>query len=319
MDNIIFRGRYKKEGEKIFFFNAGSGIFLKAKGRLIKIHLKMLSSSGYVTIIKNKDYDKKEKIFIDNNRIISLPLSKNSFVSIDIIKVNESTKNTLVIEKIECDGILANIEKNDQKLVKVYGDSSIAGFGILSKSGEENIHNSDVVENFCFRALYSLDLNYDIFCASGWGLTFSEYTNPKDVGIEKFKDCLCVNSKEKWRGKKCDLLLISLGTNDYSFIDSNSDEKDDKISKFILSYKKIIEDERKKNNHLPVIMIYGSLNEKNVFPLIEKTYNELNKILSNICLVKLSGDNSAISNHSYVKFHKKMSLELVEKIKQIIK
>lgn len=318
MENVILRGRYKIEDNKISFFNTGSGIFLKAKGNSLKIHVRMLSSSGYIAIIRNKNYEKKEKIFVENNKIISLSLNSNSFEFIDIIKVNEATKNTLVIEKIECDGILEKIDQSKEKLVKVYGDSSIAGFGILSHDGEENVHNSDGVEDFCFRALYSLGVDYDIFCASGWGLTFSEYTDPKTVGIEKFKDNLCVNSREKWCGKKCDLLIISLGTNDNAFIEANPLTKDEKIQKFILRYKKIIEDERKVNKDLPVIMIYGSLKEENVYYLIEKTYKELSKILSKICLVKLDGDNSAISNHSYVKYHKKMAQNLAIKIKEIL-
>ena len=278
----------------------------------------MIPSSGYITVIKNKNFDKKEKIFIKNSKTISLSLNENSYELIDIIKVNESTKNTLIIEKIECDGTFGKINQNNEKYVKVYGDSSIAGFGILSHDGEENIHNSDGLENFCFRTLYDLGFDYDIFCASGWGLTFSEYTNPKEVGIEKFKDKICVNSNEKWDRKKCDLLIISLGTNDQSFIDANPTKKDKNISKFITSYKKIIEDEKKLNNDLPVLMIYGSLKEENVYPLIEKTYEEISKILSNICLVKLDGDNSAISNHSFVEFHPKMSSQLTNKIKDIL-
>ena len=84
------------------------------------------------------------------------------------------------------------------------------------------------------------------------------------------------------------------------------------------AYANLIENERKLNKELPILMLYGSLKEENVYPLIEETYKYVCSITTGIYLLKLPGDNSAISNHSYISYHKKMSNCLKEKIFKIL-
>ena len=139
-----------------------------------------------------------------------------------------------------------------------------------------------------------------------------------NVGIEKFEDKICVCSDTEFKQKTPDFLIISLGTNDYSFIAENPENSQELTGKFIKSYENLIIKERGNNPQIPVLMLYGSLKEENVYLLIEKTYQKLSEKLSNIHLLKLPGDNSAISNHSFVKFHKKTADVLGEKIVQIL-
>ena len=68
----------------------------------------------------------------------------------------------------------------------------------------------------------------------------------------------------------------------------------------------------------PVLMLYGSLLEEGVYPLIEKTYKILSEKYKNVHLLKLPGDNSAIAHHSYVTCHKKMAEILIQEITKLI-
>ena len=88
--------------------------------------------------------------------------------------------------------------------------------------------------------------------------------------------------------------------------------------KFVKSYENLIKKERGKNLEIPVLMVYGSLKEDWVYPMIEKTYKYLSEKYPNIYIVKLPGDNSAIDNHSFVSYHSKMAEVLKEKIVQIL-
>lgn len=318
MENFTIKGRYKKENGNIQLFNTGSTISLDVKGKSVTFELGSLKKPCYIYIIKDFDCNQKKKHLIDVNACIRLFLSDDKPHHIDLVKANESMDNTLVVKKVEIDGEILKSSGKTTKFVKVYGDSTIAGYGILAHEGEVDIGTNDGVEDFCFRALYNLKLDYDIFAASGWGITFSAYTVPKEIGIEKYRENLCVNSNEKWVSKKADLLIISLGTNDMSFINENLDRKDELISHFINSYANLIKEERKNNPPLPVLMVYGSLKEEFVYPLILKTYTELSKKFDNLYIIKMSGDNSGLSGHSYYTYHEEMSKELQEKILSII-
>ena len=316
--NMLIRGRYKTINGFLQFFNVGSGVSLCVQGKSITFDIKSIVQSCFVYIIKDFDYNQKVKFFIDEDIDLTIPLEDDRPHYIDLVKADEATANSLVIRDIKIDGKILKYAEKPNKFVKVYGDSTIAGYGILAHDGEAGVDTNDGVEDFCFRALFDLKYDFDLFAASGWGLTFSAYTNPKEIGIEKYRENLCVNSNEKWTSRKPDLLIISLGTNDFAYIEQNPQNKDELIRKFIDSYDKLIEKERENFANLPVLMVYGTLKEESVYPLIEKTYEELSKKLNNIYIVKLPGDNSGISNHSYVSFHKKMSEVLKEKILSII-
>ena len=86
---------------------------------------------------------------------------------------------------------------------------------------------------------------------------------------------------------------------------------------FANSYENFIKKEREKNPQIPVLMLYGSLNEEYVYEMIENTYKKVSKNLQNIYLFKLDGDRTAIASHSYVSAHPRMAKMLKEKIEEI--
>ena len=317
--NMLIRGRYKTINGFLQFFNVGSGVSLCVQGRSITFDIKPIVKSCFVYIIKDFDYNQKVKYFIDEDIDLTIPLGDDEPHFIDLVKANESLDNSLVIRDIRINGKVLKYTEKPKKFVKVYGDSSIAGYGILAHTGIADIDTNDGVEDFCFRALYNLGFNFDLFAASGWGLTFSPYTEPTEIGIEKYVNNLCVKSNEKWFGENPDLLIISLGTNDSAYINENKDKKEELENRFISSYEKLIENERKNNPNLPIIMIYGTLLEESVYPLIEKTHKHLSKVFRNIFLLKLPGDNTGIASHCYVSYHKEIAKALKEKIVTILK
>ena len=319
MEKLFFRGRYKKHGKSALFFNTGSGVSLLAKGSSIVFELASLNKPCFVYIIKDFDYNQKEKFLITNEGRVVVKLEEGKITHIDLVKSNEAIDNTLVLKNIIIDGkILKYIEKPN-KFIKVYGDSTVAGYGILEHQGTPDYDTSDGVEDFCFRALYNLKVDYDIFSGSGWGITFSPYTDPMNEGIEKYQDCVCVKNDEKWSSKKKpDLLLLSLGTNDFSYINQSSSNKEELEAQFIASYRKFIEKERKISPNVPILMVYGTLKEDCVYPLIEKTFKEMSKVFNNLYVVKLPGDNDGIDFHCHVSHHKEMAEVLEQKIISII-
>lgn len=316
-NKVQINGRYLFKDDHYFIFNGGSSFSFKMKGKSFSILLESSPIDAYFYVIIDRDYNNKKKYLTSKNGIV-INLEEGIHY-IDIVKANEANDNTLKLLDLSIDGALLDYDHDYSCRVKVIGDSTIAGFGILEHEGSGNINNSDSVQDFCFQALYEINAYVDAFSASGWGLAFSIYTCPQRVGIIDYIDKVATNKNNEWiDNSKYDLLIISVGTNDNSYIAKDPLHKEQLLKEFITKYKLLIDKELKKNSDLKILMVYGTLNEKDAYYVNEKTYKCLKPIYNNLYIHKFKGDNSAISNHAYVDAHKLMAEELMSVIKDIL-
>jgi len=311
-------GRYILKNNHYIFYNGGSGFSFKMKGNGFVISFKAKPQNGYYYIIIDRDYINKTKVYTDKPYRYSFKDNESHLV--DIVKANEATANNFELEQFDVDGELLEYDHIYDKSVRVFGDSTIAGFGILEKSGEATVHNCDSVRDFCYHALYELNMKMDIVSASGYGLVFSAYTCPKNIGIYDYFDKVAVNSQVAWNDQnKYDILIVSLGCNDNSYIQEQPSLREQNIKKFIEKYQGLIDEQIKLNPDLKILMIYGTLKEESAYYLYEETYQKLKPLYKNLYIHKFDGDNSAISNHAFVAAHDKMAEELKSVIKTILK
>lgn len=320
LSKLILNGRCLIKDQSIYLFNTGSYVRLYFKGKKLTYFLSAKNNENYIYIIIDKKYSHKTKYFVGSKQEISIDFEDKKEHVVDFIKSSEATNGYLKLTDISFDGEIDYPLESSDINIRVYGDSTVAGYGILGKMGEEpSIKMCDGVEDFCFRALYKLDAHFDIFCASGWGSLFSKWTNPKTIGIShRIKyfspvDLIKIKSEEKYN-----LLVISLGTNDVSYINENLKNKEKLIGKFSSSLEKIILFERKKNKNLPVLFVYGTLNEEDCFEIVEKGFEMIKNKYINIYIHKFLGDSSAIEHHAFVSYHDKMSEEFLSQIKTIL-
>jgi len=316
---LKFNGRYTTQNSDLYFYNVGSGISFKCKGTFLSLTVSFPGKSGYLYVIIDRDFSKKTKHLVNDKNIIDIELDDSMNHYIDVIKANEANDNTMIINDISLNGEFLEYDFAYSKRVKVYGDSTIAGFGILKHDGEPSVATNDGVEDFCFSSLYELGYDSNIFAASGWGLKFSIYTNPKKVGIYDRYKFVSPKSKIKWDDKKnYDLLVVSLGTNDYTFINENGKFSRSRLNNFKKVYEKLIQKESN-NNAIPVLMVYGSLNEQYCYEIIEQTYDYIKHYSNNVHLLKLDGDNTGIANHAYVSQHLKMRKQFTSFVESLLK
>ena len=316
--NLLINGRHLFKDDHIHLYNGGSSLSFKMKGEAFTIYLEHIPSPGYFYIIIDRDYSNKIKV-LNESGVYQYKFKEKSIHYIDIIKANEANDNALAIKDIIVNGELYRYDHVYYKKVKVYGDSTVAGFGILGHNEFASIHTSDSVEDFVYHALYELDMEMDIFSASGWGLTFSSYTDPKNIGIIDFVDKVKVNSNvDNQDVLKEDILIISLGCNDNSYIQEDKALRDTRINYFIRQYQALIDYELRNNKDLKILMAYGTLKEENAYYLYEETYEYLKPLYKNLYIHRFNGDNTAISNHAYMTAHERMAEELKAVIKEII-
>lgn len=317
LTKIKINGRYSLADRHLSIYNGGSGFSFKMQGNGFTLKLKSIPVDGYIYIIIDRNYTDKTKLLISDN--ISCLFNDDESHLVDIVKANEANDNALEVVDLIVDGELLDYDFQYKNKVIVYGDSTVAGFGILSHDDVASIHNCDAVEDLFFQALYELNMNADIFSASGYGLAFSAYTCPKNIGVIDFFNKVKVHSDISWNpDNKNDLLIISLGCNDNSYIQENLRNKEQLVEVFETKYKKLIDSEVNKNPGIKILMVYGTLLETSAYYLYEETYEYLKPFYKNLLIHKFNGDNTAISNHAFVDAHKQMAEELKKVIKEIL-
>lgn len=317
LTNIKINGRYSMNNNSLFLYNGGSGISFKMQGKSFTVSIISHPNPGYFYIIIDRNLSNKIKVLsIGENYTYSFCDDRPHLV--DIVKANECNDNALEIKDLSIQGTLLNYDHIYDKKVIVYGDSTISGYGILEHTGQASLHNSDAVRNFVFSGLYELNMDMDVFSAAGYGLAFSLYTCPQNIGVYDFFEKVGVHKNISWDVKPCDLLIISLGCNDNSLIQDDPTNKEERIQEFERKYEAIIFAHILKNPYLKVLMIYGTLLEESAYYLYEQTYNYLKVLFKDIYIHKFSGDKSAIENHAYVDAHEQMKEELKNVINEIL-
>ena len=318
INKIKFIGRYALIDNYYRFFNGGTGFSFKMKGTGFSITLSCGADEGYFYIIVDHDYASKVKKEV-TGKPIEFSFNKEGIHFVDIIKVNETVHNTLTLIDLDIHGEQLDFDYHYFKKVKVYGDSTIAGYGLLAHDGPGSVHNSDAVRDFCFHALYELNADMDIFSAAGWGLTFSIYTVPNNVGIIDYIDKCAIYKSNVWKDESgCDLLIVSVGTNDHSYIQEGLISREEGVDQFVNKYQELIESEIRYNKDLKILIVYGTLLEEETYYLNEEVYKRLKPIYPNLYIHKFHGDNTGISHHAYIDQHDKMSEELKAVIKEIL-
>ena len=312
--DIKINGRYQIKDNELYLFNSGSGISFKMKGTSFIVALNSEIGPCYYYLIIDRDYENKTKIFVPEHAKHQYLFNDDKEHLIDIVKANEAKDCTLIIKGLIIDGFLLTYDHKYEKKAIIYGDSTIAGYGILSHE-EASIHTSDGVKDFLYRSLYELNFEMDILCAS-----FSAYTEPKTIGICDYKDKVAINSSISWEAQnKYDILIISLGCNDASYISEQPNRVKELTKMFIEKYKSLIDSEIKHNKNIKILMVYGTLKEKQAYNLIEETYSVLKPLYKKLYIHKFSGDNTGAANHAFITAHDKMAEELKTVLKTVLK
>ena len=317
--DIKINGRYYIKDNELYLFNSGSGISFKAKGTSFTISLSSKIQPCYYYLIVDRDYKNKTKLRVFENDKHQCVFNDDQPHIIDIVKANEAKDNILIIKDLEIAGDLLEYDHKYDKKTIVYGDSTIAGYGILSHD-ETSIHTSDGVRDFAYHALYELNYEMNIMCASGYVLSFSAYNNPQTIGIYDYKDKAAVNSDISYeKQNRYDILIISLGCNDASYISEQPNKAKELTKMFIEKYKSLIDSEIKRNKDIKILMIYGTLKEEQAYSLVEETYDALKPLYKNLYIHKFNGDNTGAANHAYITAHERMAEELKTVLKELLK
>ena len=115
-----------------------------------------------------------------------------------------------------------------------------------------------------------------------------------------------------------DVIVINFGTNDWSYIKQGKDanEKEQRMEAFINQYVDFLAYLHNIYPNCKIIMMYGLMGEKDIYAASETIYEKAKVNDPGLAIIRVVGDAKGSNSHPSVASHKKVSEDLVAKIKQ---
>lgn len=285
--------------DTVWLVHSGSAIEFLFSGYYLEIKIK---SDG--SFVNEPDLQPRFAIIVDEEikldltmdevekiiKVIDEPKENEKIFKIKIIKLSEEKYGSVGVNEMKIKSLKEDpIKPTENKKIKIefIGDSITCGYAVESNSPSEKFQTK--TENFMktYSYLTAKELNADYFtvCFSGYGVItgFAErYTNgDKDLTgmLPPFYETVGqINSfnKYEWNFKEheVDLILINLGTNDYSYINFPNCDFKSRANEFMDGYQKFLGFVRKKNPSSFILCTHGMAGTSELYPYIEKAVNK---------------------------------------------
>lgn len=245
--------------------------------------------------------------------------------TVRVLKRSESIDSTTGLIKLDTDGYFMRTPELRSRRIEVIAASSSAGFGNLAANTNEakTTQNSDGLRAYAFLASRMLNAEINIFSASGWPLLRGPWTGTNNIPTAY--DFVNVYSTNAWshQNYRPDVVVINLGTNDWSYISSLSGSaRTEAITNFENAFVEFIKKINQIHPDATIVIAYGLMNETNIYTptlnAVTKARLELPSV--NIFDIKLASVNAAdgigSSNHPSLKTHIKAAQELADAISE---
>ena len=347
-DYVKWQGRtsYNEELGVNMIYHSASSFEVKFTGTKVTLDL-------YATKYNDSRYKPYAVIIVDNdyNNRFRFPLTKknNEVIISDVISVNgqginneangtstglkndgkvhtisvykstESTNSHMGLKSISTDGSFIPEIEVKERLIEFIAASSSTGHGNLASSGEQSTANSDCMQAFSYLTARALDADISIYSASGWGVKRSKWTQPDQNLYDAYK-YVDFYSTERWDVTTYtpDVIVINLGTNDYSYINDNTTpaEKAKRMEDFINQYVDFLNYLSSAYPNCKIIVFYGLMNEgKEIYDPTDRIVELAQQSNPTIAKIQVSGDGKGINGHPSVASHKQVAEQLIAKIK----
>lgn len=327
------RSTYSKlKGLKMLYHTA-SGFEVKFKGERVTTRIFATSYDNpthnpFVSIVVDDDFDNQRRIEITKeytDLVLIDGLSDNQIHKVALYKSTESQDGIIGIEKINTTGeFIADMDVKSHK-IEFIGDSGSCGFGNLNKPSEQRTsEGSDGMKAFAALTGIALDADFQIFAASGWGIKASIYTTPNTVNVfDAYKNYDFSGSgaaiKYDYSSFIPDLVVINLGTNDYSYIYAavtDPTEYEKRLNDYKEQYIAMVNFIHELYPNAHILMLHGLMNEgKVIADATNELYNLLKPQIENLSTIQINGDGQGASNHPSAKSHQAIADQLVQHIK----
>jgi len=315
------QGRRYAEGGRLFFNPSGASIKGLFRGSLLTITL--------LAEPIEKGRNAYIRLSLDGRmRRIRLPAKEKSLKfsvregehSFEIIKLTESQNNFLGISRVETDGEFLPVREKKSLKIEFIGDSITTGFGVLSheRYGDYQTAEQDVTKAFPHLVASALNAEYHLVAAGGWGICRSKYSEHSIPDFYGNVDLL--RNTDKWDKKRFspDLFVVTLGTNDFSYLADLSEEerlreRTEVKAHFIAFLEELLREKK------PIILLYGFFDYPDLGVMTEEVWREISSpLLSTLEVRSASSLDDIRAGHPGRRTHRLAARRLLRCIRSVL-
>ena len=274
---LICQGRRYAESGRLFFNPSGAGFKGRFRGKALSLALfsEPIEKGRNAYIRLTLDGRTRRSRLPHGEKTLSLALSEGEH-SFEVVKLTESQNNSLALVRAETEGFFLPQEDTRTLSVEFIGDSITAGFGVLAKSpcGEYKTSEQDVTKAFPHLVSRALGARYHIVAAGGWPIWRSKYS---PYAIPDFYDHVdLLRNADKWDFSRFrpDVIVVTLGTNDYSYLADLPEEERRKgraevKTHFLAFIRRLLK------QGVPVVLVYGFFDYPDLGVMTEEVAREI--------------------------------------------
>ena len=315
----------EQKDENIVFHSAGGfEVFFKGTTVTAVISATKTETIGYrpyIVIVIDDNSEEAQTVCLTqpvNNLTLAENL-ENKEHKLTVYKRSESIDSHIGLKQLATDGkFLAKVEYKERK-IEVIAASSSTGYGNLS-TDPKSTANSDALKAYAFLTAQALNADLSIYSASGWGLKFSRWTNPVTASMAEAYRKVDFFSNVDWDPKNFvpDVIIVNLGTNDWSYISYNHTQAEQKalMEEFKTGYVEFVQYLRMLYPDAYILILYGLMQESNIYQATEEIYDAL-KTDAKVDILKVLGDGKGSNSHPSVSSHAQIANAVTAKIREM--
>ena len=312
--------RYVKDGR--LFLNA-SGASLKGLFRGKRLCLTLFSEpimagrNAYMRLTVDGKTRRMRMPKGEKTVLLELPQGEHTF---EIIKLTESANNSLAFLCAESDGDFLPVQPSGGLKIEFIGDSITTGFGVLCREtyGEYKTKEQDVTKAFPYLTARALGASFNLVAAGGWPIYKSKYA-PFAIP-DYYGNVDLTRNTEEWDFSAFvpDVIVVTLGTNDFSYLADLSEEERAKERaevkhRFLAFLRRLLTQNAK------MVLVYGFFPYPDLGVLTEEVARELDDPRVSTLEVKSAASlNDVCAGHPGKRTHKLASARLIKRIRSLV-
>jgi len=318
---FLIQGRRYAESGRLFLNHSGGSLKGLFRGERLAFDLasdfEIQGRNAYIRITVD-GRTRRLRLPKGKKRIeMTLPFGEHAF---EIVKLTESTNNTLEILSVETEGAFLSPERKTERKIEFIGDSITTGFGVLCRSemGEYKTKEQDVTKAFPYLVAKALGASYHTVAAGGWPIYRSKFS---DHAIPEVYDNVDFFRKpEKWDFSlyKPDAIVVTLGTNDYFYLSELSSEKKgaerEEVKRHLIRFlRRLLE------QNTPILLVYGFFVYPDLGVLTEEVVKEMGSpLLSTVEVRSARSLSDVCAGHPGKRTHALAAAKIASRLEEIL-
>ena len=268
---FLFQGRRYAKGERLFLNHSGASVLGKFAGRELVLRVfsdfELEGRNAYVRLTVD---GKTRRVRLPKGEKTLVVRAEEGEHLFEVVKLTESANNSFALLSSVADGVFIPLEKKPAPKIEFIGDSITTGFGTLAPlgNGEYKTKEQDVTKAFSYLTAKALGADYNVIAAGGWPIYRSVYSDHSIPEIYENVDFF--RNEEKWdfSAFSPDVVVITLGTNDFSYLSEFSGEKrEEEKEKVVACFASFIKSVAARNERARIFLLCGFFEKPELLPM----------------------------------------------------